>query len=130
MLTVAAPAFGAAVPVDANRKVESTALRADRTTGRAWVDVTLAKRFLSGREVRQQGSRLSVAVPELSFDAATGNIELVSGDRRVLCGTLDGNNAIRTTGACQVTAKIEPTSVDTGFGTAQRDQLVVAVTPR
>jgi hypothetical protein len=127
VLLVATPAL-AAVPIDGSQKVEGAVLRADRTTGRAWVEVKLAKRFLSGREARQPGTALNVAAPELSFDRTTGEITVASGDRRVTCATVDED--IHTTGACRIDATIEAVPVDTGFGIVKRDALVVLVKAR
>lgn len=128
MLAVA-PAIGATtVPVDADRKVESAVLRADATTGRAWVEVTLAKRFLSGKDARARGTAIAVAVPDLSFDRATNRVSIGSGDRLMTCATLDRD--LQVTGACRIDVKIEQAVVDTGFGAATRDRLVVAVLPQ
>lgn len=128
--TPAAPAVAGpvVVPVDGDRKVESAVLRADATAGRAWIEVTLAKRFLSGKEARQRGSAIQVAIPDLAFDRSTGEISVLSGGRRVTCGVLEGH--VRVTGACAIAATIETVDADTGLGTARRDQLVVEVRPR
>ncbi len=123
------PATGAtAVAVDADRKVETAALRADPTTGRAWVEVTIAKRFANGKEARARGQAIAVAVPELSFDRATGVVSIDSGERRFPCAVLERD--LKTTGECRIDARIEPVVVDTGFGAATRDHLVVRVVPR
>ncbi len=123
------PAIGATtVSVDADRKVESAVLRADATTGRAWVEVTVAKRFANGKEARARGTAIAVDVPELSFDRATGVVSIDSGDRRFPCAVLDRD--LKTTGECRIDARIEPLVVDTGFGAATRDRLVVSVVPR
>lgn len=116
------------VPVGPDRKVESAELAADAATGRAWVRVTVAKRFVSGREVRRAGAVMDVAVPGLSVERATGQVVLVSGDRRVTCGTLAGK--VVPTGACMIDARIEASTVDTGLGLERRDRLAVAVEPR
>jgi hypothetical protein len=129
-ILVAAHAAALPVPVEADRNIEAAELRADATTGRAWIEVRLAKRFLSGKEARQhQPTRLSVAVPELSFDRASGQITIPSGDQRITCATVSGDD-VRVTGACSIDARIEQVAVDTGFGTSKRDQLVVNVQPR
>lgn len=125
----AAPAIGGvSVPADADRKVQSAVLRADEATGRAWVEVTLTKRFLSGKEARARGTAVAVAVPELTFDRATRQISVKSGEGLLTCATFDGG--VQPTGACQIDAKIEQALVDTGFGLAKRDRLLVAVLPR
>jgi len=123
------PAIGAtAVAVDADRKIESAVLRADATTGRAWVEVTLVRRFLNGKEARKPGTAINVAVPELTFDRATNRVSIGTGDNSVTCATLEGE--LRATGACRIDASIEPHVVDTGFGTATGERLVVAVVAR
>lgn len=125
----AAPALAAgAAPVDPDRKVESAALRADEATGRAWVEVTVAKRFLSGKEARARGTTIAVAVPELAYDRSARQIVLRAGDRVVACATLDGK--VNDTGACAIDARIEEAIVDTGFGAAKRERLAVAVLPQ
>jgi hypothetical protein len=131
-LSLTLPALGrVVVPVDPDRKVEAVKLRVDRSSSRAWVEVTLARRFLSGKEVRYRHNvaAIAVAVPELSFDRATGEIKLVSGEGAVTCAVLE-EEEIKETGACRIDAKIEALDVDTGFGVTRRDHLVVSMTPR
>ncbi|HVH42082.1 MAG TPA: hypothetical protein VM925_07050 [Labilithrix sp.] len=117
------------VPVESGRKVESAVFRADKSTGRAWVEVTLAKRFLSGKEVRQRGSAVAVRVPELSLDAATGRINVATADgRTVTCATLD--ESVQPTGACRIDASVGEVGVDTGFGVQKAERLSVGVSPK
>lgn len=123
------PAIGATtVPVDRDRKVESAVIRADEATGRAWVEVTLAKRFANGKEAKARGTAIAVAVPELSLDRATGVVWIDSGDRRFPCALVDRD--VKPTGECRIDASTRETTVDTGFGAAVRNQLVVSVVPR
>jgi len=112
--------------LDAERKVEQVAFAADATTGRAWIDVTVARRFATGKEVRAAGTRLSVALGELVYDAAVHEIVLVDHDTRTTCATL-ARDVVVPTGACRVDAFIEPRAADTGFGHTVRDHLVVRV---
>ena len=125
-ILTAAPAFGRAiVPLEDGRKVETATFRADGATGRAWIEVTVNARFLSGKEARRPGTAIAVAVPGLAFDRATNAITMAAGDRRITCATAGAE--IAPTGACRIDAKVEPVSFDTGFGIAKRDALVVDV---
>lgn len=129
VVTAAAHASASvAVPLDGDRKVDGAELRADAATGRVWVDVTVSKRFLSGKEARARGVTMSVAVPDLAFAPASGAITLPSVAGPVTCATFDGE--VHPTGACTLQASVETKTVDTGFGAARRDHVVVEVRPR
>lgn len=129
VLTAAAHASAAvSVPLDGDRKVDGVELRADAATGRAWVDVKVSRRFLSGREALARSVTMSVAVPDLAFDPASGVITLPSVAGPVACATFDGE--VHPTGACSLQASVETRTVDTGFGAARRDHVVVEVRPR
>ncbi|HSO39609.1 MAG TPA: hypothetical protein VLT33_44085 [Labilithrix sp.] len=120
-----AAAEGARV-LDADGKVEATAFAAGVATGRAWVDVTVARRFLSGKEARAAGTRVPILVSNVVYDAPTREIVLVDGTTRTTCATL-AREAVIPTGACRIVATVEPRVVDGGFGSAVFEHLVVRV---
>jgi hypothetical protein len=115
--------------IEGERKVESASLGADAAASRAVIDVRLARRFATGKEVRAAAERVSVALPELVLDTSAREIVLVESGRRVVCATVDGEN-VKETGSCRIVATIEPRSVDTGGRSLVRDHLVVRVEPR
>jgi hypothetical protein len=128
MLVAAAPASAEGARVlEAERKVEQAAFAADAATGRAWVDVTVARRFATGKEARARGTRVPVALGELVYDAATHAVVLVDGETRTTCAVL-ADDAVIATGACRIVATTETRPVDTAFGSAPREHVVVRIT--
>jgi len=116
--------------LDGERKIESAAFGADAALPRAVVDVALARRFATGKEVRAAAAeRVSVALPELVLDTSARAVVLVTAGRRVACATLDGE-AVKDTGNCRIVAAIEPRVVDGGGRSVVREHLVVRVEPR
>lgn len=116
--------------LDGERKIESATFGADAALPRAVVDVSLARRFATGKEVRAAAAeRVSVALPELALDADKRAVVLVAGGRRVVCATLDGD-AVKDAGNCRIVATIEPRVIDGGGRSVVREHLVVRVEPR
>lgn len=132
ILSTFAPAVAfaeAARPLDGDRKIEAAELGVDAVSARAFVDVRLARRFATGKEVRAASERVSLSLPEVTYDASAKAIVLVETGRRIRCASVDGDE-VKDTGACHIVATIEPRAVEVGGRIVVRDHVVARVLPR
>jgi len=67
-----------------------------------------------------------VTVTGLAYVPSAHAIVLSEGETPITCAESVGG-AIVATGACRIDATIEPRSIDTGFGVAVRDHLIIRI---